>query len=95
MTSIIKATLISIFVPLTVGTSLAYTGHSRHGHDGFCRGDFIVLLGFLALIGLITTLVLAYKKTGSRKGTRVWHKNIAIITICIATLHAVFALFFH
>ncbi len=95
MNSIIKVTFIMIFVLFVLGSTFVHAGYGRHSYGGFCQGDFIVLMGFLALIGLIITLILAYKKSGSRKTTIRWHKNIAIITIGIAILHGVSALFFH
>ncbi len=84
-----------IFVLFVSGSSLVHAGHGRYSYVGFCQGNFIVLMGFLALIGLIITLILAYKKSGNRKTTILWHKYFAIITIGITTLHGVSALFFH
>ena len=95
MNTIKKVTLISIFVLFVSGPSLVHAGHGRHAYCGFCHGDVIELLGFLVLIGLMITLILAYKKSGSRKTTLLWHKNIALITIGIAAIHVVSALFFH
>ena len=83
------------FVLLKSENSLVYAGYGRHGYGNFCGSGIVLLLGILALIGLVAALILGFHKSGNRKKILFWHKKIAIITMFLITLHVISTLILH